>query len=282
MTDAQIFYLLLAAFYLCECLSFAPSGARAFVSLGMKARRWKRRDLAFRFSGADKDVFCAPFLPWPSMLTVYPRSSKALPAPSPGTLGNLSKESALLASITAPLRKASLLVFLHYFIILPYFYIFFFGSALVLVLVALGEVLSVCTAIRFYCLHRRLFPDDKGERRLETFYNAFFPWHAMRAADLIIEKKSEHWHPLALLCSAPHQNANLRELSHLWRAAAYHRDTKELATILKQAGIDPSDWDSPPLHDPGQSYCPLCHTTYEPGPGQCADCTNVDLRSSNS
>ncbi len=282
MTDAQIFYLLLAAFYLFECLSFAPSGARAFVSLGMSARRWRRRNLAFRFSGANKDVFCAPILPWPSMLTVYPQSPKDQSSPSRLALENLRKQSTQLASMTGPLRQASLLIFLHYFIILPYFYIFFFGSAFVLVLVALGEILSIFTAIRFYRLHRRLFPDEKGERRLETFYSAFFPWHAMRAADLIIRKKSEHWHPLVLLSSAPHQNANLRDLSYLWREATYHGETKDLTKILKQAEIDPSDWNSPPMHEPGQSFCPLCHTTYEPGPGQCADCPGIHLRCSNS
>lgn len=282
MTDAQTFYLLLAAFYLYECLSFAPSGARAFVSMGLDARRWKKRNLAFRFSGADKDVFCAPIIPWPGMLTVFPLPAKTGPAAPPQALKHLRKRADLLSSTTQPLRRLSLLVFLHYFIILPYFYVFFFGSALVLVLIALGEVLSIATAIRFYCLHRRLFPDEKGERRLETFYCAFFPWHAMRAADLIIRKKSEHWHPLVLLSSAPHQNANLRDLSYLWREATYHGETKDLTKILKQAEIDPSDWNSPPMHEPGQSFCPLCHTTYEPGPGQCADCPGIHLRCSNS
>ncbi|YCM42181.1 hypothetical protein V2O64_12795 [Verrucomicrobiaceae bacterium 227] len=282
MTDAQTFYLLLAAFYLFECLSFAPSGARAFVSLGAEARRWKKRDLAFRFSGANQDIFCAPILPWSGMLAVFPRPSRNNPEVTPLTLRHLRKQAAILDSVTQPLRRLSLLVFLHYFVILPYFYLFFFGSLWVLLLIALGELLSIVTALRFYKLHRRLFPNDKGERRLETFYNAFFPWHAMRAADLIIQKRSAHWHPLALLASAPHQGANLRDLSYLWRENKYHEKTSDLNALLEQANIDPTSWDEPPLHEPGQSYCPLCHTTYEPGTRQCADCRDVTLRSTSS
>lgn len=278
MTDGQTFYLLLLAFYLYQCLSFAPGGARAFVSQGRRASRWKARLPAFRFSGTNRDVFCAPVLPWPRMIAVYPT-----PDPNPATLSHhalrhFRKRAELLNRITGPLRRLGLVIFLHYFILLPAFYYYYFGSIWVLVIVALGEILAFSIALHFYFLHRRLFPESKGERRMETFFNAFFPWHAMRASDLIVRRLSKKWNPLILLASHPHALPNTRELCLLWRRAALDQKSEDLSSFLTIVGLDPSAWNSPPDLESGQQFCPLCHTVYEAGPQKCADCEDIALR----
>lgn len=279
MSDAQTFYFLLAAFYLFECLSFAPAGARAFVSRGRRASRWHKRGYAFRFSGADKDVFCAPLIPWPGMLAVFPKPEPIIEKYSPQALRHLRKRSISLERLTRTLRRFSLVIFLHYFVILPYFYVYHLGGVWVLILIVLGEFLAFVTAFQFYFIHRRLFPDAKGERRLGTFYNAFFPWHAMRASDLIVRRVSKNWDPLLLLASAPHARNNLGDLCHLWRKGRYEGETRELELLLNEAEIKTTGWTIPPRRDAGQSYCPLCHTVYEAGPDECADCRGVRLSS---
>lgn len=276
MTDAQTFYLLLASFYLYECLSFAPNGARAFVGTGGKQWRW--RGPAFHLSGAHKDVFCAPVIPWPGLITVFPPSQPRSSEHSPLALRHLGKKSALLGKITASLRRSSLVVFLHYFLVLPYFYYFHLGTIWVFVVIIAGEFLAVITAIKFYYLHRRLFPDLKGERRLETFFTAFFPWHAMRASDLIVKRRTADWHPLVCLVSHPHSRANLKELARLWRKATYEKDTDELSDLMSRAEINPAPWNQPPDLSDDQQFCPVCHTIYEEGPENCADCSKVPLK----
>lgn len=280
MTDAQTFYLLLAAFYLYECLSFAPSGSQAFVGKG--GRIWQWREPAFHLSGAHKDVFCAPLIPWPRLLLVFSPKQDPPSSHSPLALRHLRKRSVCLAEITTPLRRLSLLIFLHYFFVLPFLYTYHSETIFVPIAILLGELYAFIGACRFYRLHKRLFPEDKGERRLETFYNAFFPWHTMRAADLIVRKKTANWHPLLCLANDPHSTRNMRQLSRRWREATHTGDTAELTEILKQADIDPSHWNEPPALEAKQQFCPLCHTVYEAGPESCADCQNVPLQSPSS
>ena len=275
MTDAQTFYLLLASFYLYECLGFAPHGARAFA--GMGGNRWRWREPAFHLSGAHKDVFCAPVIPWPGIITVFPPSETSSTKHSPFALRHLQKRSQILGKITAPLRRSGLIVFLHYFVVLPYVYHFHYGSLWIFAAILAGEFLAVITGIRFYFLHRRLFPDLKGERRLETFFTAFFPWHAMRASDLIVKRMTANWLPLVCLVSDSRSRANSRELARLWRKAAYDGTSDELKELTALAGIDPSPWNLPPDLEADQQYCPVCHTIYEEGPGTCADCRKVPL-----
>jgi hypothetical protein len=77
-----------------------------------------------------------------------------------------------------------------------------------------------------YRFHKRLFPEAKGERRIETFFNAFFPRHSMRASDLIVRKMTATWNPLILLASEAHHPKNTRHLARLWREATHSRQPK--------------------------------------------------------
>ena len=279
MTDAQTFYLLLAAFYLYECLSFAPSGSQAFAGKG--GRIWRWREPAFHLSGAHKEVFCAPIIPWPGLLSVFPTNPATGPI-GPLSLRHLQKRSLLLGKITAPLRELGLLLFLHYFLVFPIVYYYYLGTIWVIVAILMGELLALITACRFYCIHKRLFPEAKGERRIETFFNAFFPWHSMRASDLIVRKMTATWNPLILLASDAQHPKNTRQLARLWREAAYGNDTTGLASLLDLADIDPAPWNRPPGLDADQKFCPICRTIYEAGPTTCVDCRGVSLQGNQS
>ena len=274
MSDAQSFYLLLAGFYLYECLEFAPNGAWAFVGRG--GSKWRWRNPAFHLSGAHKDVFCAPLIPWPGLLTVFPKPATA--PPSPRELRHLRKKSRNLGKATQGLRLCSLFVFLHYFALLPVAYHFFIGTPWMIAVIVQGELLAFITAFHFHRWHKRFFPEEKWERRLETLYNAFLPWHSMRASDLIVKKQSAHWHPLACLVSHPHATPNLKKLSRLWRQARFDRNEDQLLPALEYAGIDPTPWDLPPnLDHDRQKFCPLCRTIYEAEAQICVDCKDVPL-----
>jgi len=280
MTDAQTFYLLLAAFYLYECLSFAPSGSQAFAGKG--GRIWRWRTPAFRLSGTHKDVFCTPLIPWPGLLAVFPATTTATAPISALSLRHLQKRSLLLGKLTAPLRELGLLLFLHYFLVFPIVYFYYLETIWVIVTILMGESLALITACRFYRIHKRLFPEAKGERRLETFFNAFFPWHSMRASDLIVRKMTATWNPLVLLASHAHHPKNTRHLARLWREATHQNDTTKLAPLLELAKIDPTSWNHAPALDRDQKFCPICRTIYEPGPIICADCQGVSLQGHQS
>jgi hypothetical protein len=274
MTDAQSFYLLLAAFYLYECLIFAPNGAWAFVGRG--GVKWRRRAPLFQLSGLHKEAFCSPVIPFPGFQLVFPVVPDSLP--KAGGLRRFKKQCVLLGKITIHLRICSLVVFLHYFLLLPLVYRHIVGSPAMIAIIIQGELLAFYTAFSFNRLHKRLFPEDKWERFLETLYTAFLPWHAMRSSDLIIKKRSADWHPLAALASHPDSPANQKQLARIWREARLAGDTAALEGFLNEAGIDPTPWDQPPeLENPSQKYCPVCLDLYEEEAETCADCKGVAL-----
>lgn len=274
MSDAQSFYLLLAAFYLYECLTFAPRGAWGFVGRG--GTKWRWRVPFFHLSGLHKEAFCAPILPYPGFQVVFPAPPNSLPEPK--TLTRFRRESLRISKATRHLRFCSLLVFLHYFLFLPVAYHHWVGTPMMIAVIIQGELLAFYTAFAFHRLHKRLHPDDKWERRLETLYHAFLPWHAMRASDLIIKKGSATWHPLAALVSDPGSPSNQKQLALMWRRARHEGQSRSLQTFLEKAGIDPTPWSfPPPLDEPNKKYCPVCLAVYEEKSMTCADCTGVAL-----
>ncbi len=280
MTDAQSFYLLLAIFYFIECLASAPSGSQAFVSKGAGAKRWRIRRVAFPVHGFRKDIFLTPIFPWPGML-VMPKFQAISEPLAPMALRHLGKRIQLLTNSTAPLRSTGLLIFLHFFLLLPVCYYFYARTPVVLFALVYGYLLCVLAAARFYALHQRYFPTLKEERFKNTIYTAFLPWHAMRAADVIALRLSAGWNPHVLMATDPSALSNKRQLRRAWNEAALHPEVRpgrdELASLFDQAGLDLEAFTAPPELSHDEAYCPLCETIYVEGTSQCANCPEVAL-----
>ena len=283
MTDAQSFYLLLLIFYLIECLAAAPSGSQAFVCKGTKAKRWRPRRVAFPVNGFRKDIFLAPLLPWPGLLAM-PERLEAVATIRPLALRHLRKRIQLLTRSTAALRSTSLLIFLHFFLLLPVCYYFYSRTPAVLIALVYGYLLCLWAAARFYALHKRFFPRLSNERFKHTMYTAFLPWHAMRTSDVIVTRLSRSWNPHLLLATDATALSNKRQLRRTWNEAVYRQDSRpgkeELMMLFKQAGLDLDDFTAPPEVSSDEVYCPICETIYLASTSHCANCSEVPLVSS--
>lgn len=285
MSDAQSFYLLLAIFYLIECLSSAPSGRQAFVSMGLGNKRWRSRSVAFPVNGFRKDLFFCPFLPWPGMLALPGNQGDDSPI-SPMALRHLRKRIQILAVMTSALRSMSLVIFLHFFVLLPVIYYFYAKTLVVPLALGYGYLLCAVATVRFYGLHKRLFPSLKDERFKHTIYTLFLPWHAMRSADVIIARRSASWSPVVLLATDPECLSNKRRLRRLWNEAVLQPKAKpgqsELRSLFEQARVDLEKYTAPPEVAGDEVYCPICETVYVEGTEDCANCEGVSLVSSSS
>lgn len=279
MTDAEYFYLLLALFYLIECLSIAPSGSRAFVSRDIHGHRWKPSRTGIPINGLRKVLFLCPILPWPRML-IRPKTEHS--PLSTHSLRHLRKKVKLLNDTTHDMRIFGLFLFIHFFIFLPVVNFFYAGTVLIVITVIYGYFVCAFVALRFFAIHRRYFPKLKGERFKNTLYCLFLPWHAMRAADIIIIRRSATWHPLAILGNDPTYPPNKKILRRAWNEASYYPKAKttheELTHLFNQNGQDITTFMAPPKVPDDEAYCPVCETTYLASTTHCATCKGIRLK----
>lgn len=282
MSDGQSFYLVLVAFYLLECVKFAPPNSLAMLSGFRESKTWKPRTCFIMAWGVGKSVFIGPLLPWPSLVYIVTGSSDSDHANKRiRTASGIRRWTRFLTKATNNLRWISLGNLSNFLILLPVVYSRFGDSNIILFTIGYCYLTLFATAIHLHALHRRIFPRNKADRYKATFYTAFLPWHAMRCADEFFLKSSLNWSSLTALAANAENPAALETLKRLWRSSHFQANasykTETLTHVLDRAGLDRSDWLNSPSDSDSPLYCPCCHVGYESVATHCADCKDVAL-----
>ena len=278
MTDAESFYLVLAGFYLFECLKLQPVDTSAVATPFAGPKHWKPRIELTRFMGIRKWSFLGPLLPWPGGLFAVSRTRSPKKSPSPLAI---RRRLRIYRGRTVPLRALSLFIFLYFFAAIPVLYFYLKGEIAFLAAIAFGYFLMILAAIMLLRAYRILLPRSKESRIPHFIYTLFLPWHSMRCVDELALAYSRTWsYPslLAALCDSP---ACKQALARLYRESKFMPrplySTGDLEPLLPFATIDTQEaLLSPPVENDDR-YCPVCHTSYQAEVEECVDCRGVTL-----
>jgi len=174
--------------------------------------------------------------------------------------------------------------------------VWFFGwtwcwAPLLLVLLSAAAVI----ATEYYQAHRMLYPNEPGNRRVQTAAMCLNPLGAIRARDALSRHLLALHHPLAaarVLCD----DASFRDFARralldlhfplrpVCRAASadandierwFRERLRETAdAFVRRAGFDPVELieADPPEEKSSRTYCPRCQRQYERAAGDCAIC----------
>lgn len=189
-------------------------------------------------------------------------------------------------------------LFIYLFIISPVF-LFYVNKSELLVLLGLGMFLiAVQISIRYFVLHRRLYPDETAERVINLIKMVLCPPTSIRAVPLITKDALAKFDPLTIghLLFTKSQFCIFagNVLRHLKFSSMDHLTDKraieviewqnqmmiEMATdyLRDTANID-ADLLSPPKPDgpDAKAYCPRCLAQFLDPEGHCPDCSNIPL-----
>lgn len=280
MTDAESFYLILAIFYLIECVKFRPPNTRAIENAWGAKKGWRPKSEFSRLLGIKKWLFLYPFLPWPGKVLILHSSPDQPIQKTPYSTSRTRKLLFLLEKSTLTLRHFSLLIFAYFFIGIPLLYRLQRGEPEFLFSIAIGYLLMGASAFLYFRIHKRWLLQDRGNRIINTFYTALLPWHSMRCVDDILSGVTKSWDHPTLLASLKDSPRCLAFLMKLWREAHYianpHHSLEHLKSVTYHAGIDTDDWLVPHTLS-GSKYCPCCFAPYESTAKTCNDCPEVAL-----
>ncbi|MEO6709159.1 MAG: hypothetical protein ABI054_10965 [Planctomycetota bacterium] len=166
-----------------------------------------------------------------------------------------------------------------------------------MVLLAILVALQVWVVCAFLRAHRQLFPDAVGQRREHLFQMSISPPIAVRALDALCRDALSEFHPLAVarvLTPGPEFLELARTFLRESRFGSARRAWPEevrgvrewfdplefeaLSKLVASAGAAPEQWIAAPAPESGSlAYCPLCHTQFTRGDGDCADCDGMPL-----
>ncbi len=203
--------------------------------------------------------------------------------------------------VTSALRATCNALFFVAFVAVPLTY-WYFGAAapFFFALVAAG-LLMVTIGVQFWCLHRRLYPEQGSERLQLWLLVGFMPQYAIRAVDELSKGLLANVHPLAaaeaLLDDAGFRrfrDAVLRDLDSpvpqvlcgeevdaaLALAVEFREQFEEpalRAVAARRLGEPVRRAPEPQSLEAGSAeFCPRCLMPYEVGSGECLDCGGVE------
>jgi len=160
-------------------------------------------------------------------------------------------------------------------------------------------LLQVWSGVAFFRAHRRLDPNERGERALRTLTVSLSPVEALRSGEVLGRDVLARFHPFAvgavLLARhefvlfaervlrdalhptpppAPYVDARVQDVEFAWRAKLAH----EILDAAQRAGLERNLATIAPSGDPDErSYCPRCRQTFVLDSGTCADCFGLAL-----
>lgn len=166
-------------------------------------------------------------------------------------------------------------------------------------LLATALALQAWSAFAYFRAHRRLDPDERGERLQRTITVALSPLEALRAAEILGRDLLHEFHPFAVAAALlpraefePFAERVLRDALHPMpapipsddpRAIAAEREARErlvraLELAAHRAGL-PADLATraPSADADERSYCPRCRRTYLLEAGTCPECWDLPL-----
>jgi hypothetical protein len=167
-------------------------------------------------------------------------------------------------------------------------------------LVAVLLVLTTATAVSFWRIHKKFYPESEDERFTHFLIILLSPATTIRACDILTRPLLESFHPLAIakvVCEdAPFRTLAgmvLREIHY--PAQSHHAGANAKAAFVEKAarlllqqttedflksnGIKPNDLLKPPPRSEAscQSYCPRCLAQFTVASGLCNDCGGLTL-----
>jgi hypothetical protein len=276
MTDGQQFYFLMAVFYLWSCLKAAPPKTLS-IHQGLR-QTWKLKHPITTLSGLGKAIFLSPLSPWPSSFALSLGSRSTFI-----TASSTLRLVTLTSKATRGLRFTSLLLFLYFFIVLPYTYWAYGDSKQTYICILVCFLLMIACALRFICIHRSIAPNLAGDRYKHAFFAVTMPWHAMRIADEIHTLERVSPNNAHMLAAISDSKESKEWLAQEYRNALYKQPNacslKALKKVFNSAAISKNYVALPPSEpDPSaHSFCPCCLTQYTLVSGQCQECHDVSL-----
>jgi len=208
--------------------------------------------------------------------------------------------TARLALLAHQTRRLAILGNFFPFLLFGGLWAFFFVPAVAerwpaLLATLLGVLLF--TWIETYRVHRRLYPEERGDRAMKMFMLVLSFPAAARAKAWLARDALANYHPLAVasvLLTGPrlvaaakaawlslkHPLGLIPEGAEPDLRAARERLSRVYQKLLREVGIDPAELERPPT--PGnataRSYCPRCLEEYVEVSGACPDCRSVERR----
>lgn len=174
--------------------------------------------------------------------------------------------------------------------------LYFFGTQLLIASFIYIILTNLLIAIFFYLVHRKIYPNQIGERVSDVLKMIFCPPMTIRATDVLTLRYLTAFHPLAvarlvsndvkfellakqmlLSFNYPSDTIDDNEYKHdmLWHLKAME---ESVYNFLNENGISASFLTVVPKQVNGVvSYCPRCHTQYTVKDGQCLECSGVTL-----
>jgi hypothetical protein len=261
-----------------ESTLLLPRGAVAFVA--WPARRYRRRAPAEMLGNERGGLLLAPLLP-PLGRVHECRADRA------GSLDVAAVKArvAEFEQATARIRVACNLAFLWWTVVVPVAALTVgFASSwpwLLLGVVACGATLVPW----FVCVHRRLHPALRDDRRRAAVAMALAPLEAVRALDALARPLLAAFHPLAVSLALQEPAAGeallareLREALHPLGAPDPAWLARVRALAAEQGFAEASLLAPPPPHGAASRHCPRCHQRFAAVVDTCSDCPGVALR----
>lgn len=167
-------------------------------------------------------------------------------------------------------------------------------------ILALGVVAAqTWSGIAFFRAHRRLDPDERGERVVRTLTVALSPIEALRSGEILGRDLLATFHPFAAgavlleraefeqfaervlrdalhpIPADPSDDARAEPTRAAWRIVV----ARELEAAARRLGLDAELVTRAPARDADEhTYCPRCLRTYVLEVGGCSECWELPLR----
>ncbi len=278
MTDAESFYLILALFYVIECLKFLPPNTVAMVNPIGRFKFWAPRSELVQFMGIGKWLFLAPLLPWPGLMIVT--SNKKSNTSS--SVLRITRKLNILKKRTLSLRILSISIFAFFFLVLPCLYFLQRGTPAFILSIAIGYLMMFAAAFLQYRIRRKLLPKDKNSWVTHTLYTALLPWHASRCADQLFIDYTRHWSWPAVLAAHADSARAHKSLQRLWRESRWGKEpiysSEKLKLIFEEVGLGIQPSININRDCGATKHCPCCLACYRSNYVDCPDCGGIKLQ----
>ncbi len=214
----------------------------------------------------------------------------------------VSRRLRVFERATAGLRQTCNLLFFTAFVLVPMTYWRFGAELPFVVALAFGGMLMLWIGIEFWCLHKKLYPDQSAERFQLWMLVGVMPQYSIRAVDELSKGFLACAHPLAVAeVFLPEEkfralrDAVLRDLDfppppvltgegagRSLEAAQLFRDDYEkpaVAAITNRRADEAVRClpDESEIEEGSVKYCPRCLMPYEEAAESCIDCGGIGI-----
>ena len=269
MTDRDLLILILVVIYLSECVSWVPITDYVAQFSRLRSGTFHRPGQGL---GNDRGrIFLSRVLPFRAGTFTTPRSAESF------ELNAAEQRWQEYQSISRLVAWGANTTFMLLFLALPVIWRTLGGESVVLLIAfCLMLLCGLTTGIAHFRAHKKLFPEQRGERWKHSFLIAVLPTHACRAHDQLGRPLFREFHPLVLAWMALPQAAFDRCAGRFLRHSTFPLGVEDVPAnlpALRQFLDDCGFQLQPPAPSvEATHYCPRCETLFGPTASQCNDC----------